>query len=136
MKLLFIGVALSLFSLSSFADYKCYPSAKNEFMAEELILKVNKTKVSFAEVSSSVRGEAALEKMVSEGTDKFVNFEHGLFSPMKIKASQGTSDYFGEGTGEMYISTTILKNEGKGRMAVGWCRQWCKYDYFNCYPVK
>lgn len=136
MKLFVFGIALSLFSLSSFADYKCYPSAKNEFMTDELVLKVGKTKVSFDEASSPTRVEATFKNMVGEGVNEFANFEHGDFSPMKRIRNQVPSDYFGEGSGEMYVSTSILNNSGKGRMAVAWCAHWCHYDYYNCYPVR
>lgn len=136
MKLFFFAIAMSLLSLSSFADYKCYPSQKNEFMTNELILKVSKTKVSFNEVSSTTRVEASFQNMVAEGVNKFASFEHGDFSPMKRIRNHVASDYFGEGSGEMLIGTSILNNSGKGRMAVAWCAHWCHYDYYSCYPVR
>lgn len=125
-------VALFAFvSVSASASYVCFPSKKNEFATDIMNLSVKKTKVSFFE--GSLEGVAKFKGIVSEGVDRFVNFEHAVYDDMrKTKPDVLSPDWFGEGYGQMLVQTSMREGAERGRMAIAWCHHWCNYDYFNC----
>jgi hypothetical protein len=133
-------IIFSLFlSGASFADYTCYPSKKNEFAINKIILELSADKVSITEVPNSelegTRVGEALFKGNAKADGKYLTFDHALYSSIqKVKDSSPSplSNWFGEGYGEVLVGQDVLANEPNGRMAIAWCYHWCNYDYYSC----
>jgi hypothetical protein len=129
-----------LFSWTTFADYTCYPSKKNEFATDKIALKVLSNKVRITELPSSETevtrtGEAPF-KVNSKADGKYLTFDHAVYSYIQeVRGNSQSSmrSWFGEGSGDILVGHDVIANEPKGRMAIAWCYHWCTYDYYSCY---